>query len=122
MIMAYRNYRILFLAGLGVLKLALAGCATSGVPAPTQDSKLAVAQVQVRQVATACEKYKQDKGSAPERLNQLVPDYLELIANDPWGKKFVYPVEQGTCEVVSRGPDGLQTISSKGELPTAYTK
>jgi hypothetical protein len=52
----------------------------------------------------------------------LVPKHLELIANDPWGKKFVYPNEPGTCEVVSKGPDGQQTISSKGELPTAYTK
>ncbi len=100
---------------------ALIGCAHEGPPAPTQDGKLALAQVQVRQIATACERYKQDKGQPPEFLNQLVPEYLALIANDPWGQKFTYPSEPGTCEIVAKPPDG-QAISSRAQLPTAYTK
>ena len=101
--------------------VALVACAHEGPPAPTQDGKLALAQVQVRQIATACELYLQDKGKTPESLNQLVPDYLVLLANDPWGQKFTYPAEPGTCEVMAKAPEG-QTISSKAQLPTAYTK
>lgn len=104
--------------------LLAAGCASA--PRAGEDGKVSVARVQVRQVATACELYRIDKGSPPETLQQLVPTYLELIANDPWGNKFVFPAAPGTCEIASTGPDGLRgtadDISSKGEAPTAYTK
>ena len=88
---------------------------------PHEDGKVSVAKVQVRQIATACEQYLKEKGSAPESLQQLVPQYLELIANDPWGNKFDYPAAPGTCEVATTAPDGSR-ITSKGEAPTAYTK
>jgi type II secretory pathway pseudopilin PulG len=108
----------------GLVAAAVIGCA--GAQRPREDGKVSVARVQARQMATACEQYRVDKGKAPDTLNDLVPAYLELIANDPWGNKFVYPAEAGACVVVSKGPDGRSgssdDISSKGELPTAYTK
>jgi len=102
--------------------LAALGCAHG--PDPRQnESKIAVARVQVRQISTACEQFHVDTAKYPERLNELVPKHLELIAKDPWGSDFV--LEPGSCEVRSLGPDrmaGADDISSKGELPTAYTK
>lgn len=104
--------------------LFAAGCASA--PRAGEDGKVSVAKVQVRQIATACEQYRVEKGAPPESLQQLVPQYLELIANDPWGNKFVYPAAPGTCEIASLGPDGQRgtddDLSSKGEAPTAYTK
>src|SRR6267378_4325888 len=109
--------------GLVAAASIIASCAGGQRPA---NGKVSVARVQVRQIATACEQYRVDKGKAPDTLNDLVPAYLELIANDPWGNKFAYPVEAGACVVVSKGPDGRSgssdDISSKGEAPTAYTK
>ena len=104
--------------------LFAAGCASA--PRAGEDGKVSVAKVQVRQIATACEQYLKDKGAPPSSLRALVPDYLELIANDPWNEYFIYPANPGTCEIASAGPDRQRgtadDISSKGEAPTAYSK
>jgi hypothetical protein len=108
------------------IALAAAALLAACAGAPVRDNNVDLARVQVRRLMTACEAYKAANGKTPENLNQLIPQQMEVIPKDPWGHDFVYPATPGTCDVVSKGPDGAQgssdDISSHGEQPTAYTK
>jgi hypothetical protein len=56
--------------------------------------------------AVAVEKYRAKTGQPPDRLNKLVPDYLDAIPKDPFdGKPLRMAVSQGGILLYSIGPD-----------------
>jgi hypothetical protein len=56
------------------------------------------------QIGIACKVYKNDRGDYPEKISELVPDYLDKAPLDPFnGKPFVYQREDSGFIVYSIG-------------------
>jgi len=57
--------------------------------------------------AIACERYRRRHGKLPERLDQLVPEFLPEVPSDPFdGEPLRYVVSDDGYLVYSVGPDG----------------
>ena len=62
----------------------------------------------VVQVARALERYRHEKGGAPESLSALVPAFLGAEPADPWGRRLSYRTTPGGGYVLSCfGADGV---------------
>jgi len=53
------------------------------------------------------------KGAYPdnnEGLKQLVPEFIKVLQNDPWGNPYLYvrPGKNGPYEIISYGADGRE--------------
>ena len=46
------------------------------------------AMKRIRKIAIAIERYRISNKKIPQRLSDLVPDYLESLQKDPWGNEF----------------------------------
>ena len=61
----------------------------------------------LKRLSDALTRYQGKKGEYPERLSQLVPDYVDVVPETPWGHPFLYrayvtrPIEEVP---VKRGP------------------
>ena len=64
------------------------------------------ARLRCAQVGMALERYRLGHGRWPETLNQLVPELMSAIPNDPFGSAFLHyrRLEDGVV-VYSVGPD-----------------
>lgn len=50
----------------------------------------AAARARAEQVISACQQYRRDRGAYPDRLQALLPDYLQQLPSAKWGKPFSY--------------------------------
>ena len=62
-------------------------------------------------VALACKLYFQERGSYPEGLDDLVPEYFDELPKDPYtGESFIYkPLSEGGFVVYSVGLNGVDS-------------
>jgi hypothetical protein len=106
---SWRGYAVGFAAApvLFYVFLRLAGVVA---PEPA-DPRSATALATARSLIESLERYRarhQRFPSAKDGLHALVPDQLEWVPLDPWGRSFVYEVgPQGMADVRSLGGDGL---------------
>lgn len=75
--------------------------------------KKATAQLQISQLAEACEEYRMNTGKYPESLDQLLEEdpatgeaWFDRIPLDPWGNEYAYDVVNGRAVITSYGRDG----------------
>ena len=73
--------------------------------------------------AIALRLYKIERGSAPKKLDQLVPSYLQQLPEDPFGQfsSLKYVIEKNQWRLYSLGPDrqdqnGTQVLPLGAEL------
>jgi general secretion pathway protein G len=76
-------------------------------------ARMVKAKSDIRAIESALNLYKLDNFDYPsndEGLQALVPKYIERLANDPWGKPYLYlsPGLHGDMDVYTLGADGLQ--------------
>jgi hypothetical protein len=65
--------------------------------------------------AIAIERYRRVHGEAPEKLDQLVPEFLDQPPVDPFdGAPLRYRVDAGGYKVYSIGPDGIDQGGESG--------
>ncbi len=61
----------------------------------------------LKKTAAALRKYHREKGGYPSRLSALVPDYIEKLPKDAWGKKLSYQRKNSrSYRLHSLGADG----------------
>ncbi|MFH0822729.1 MAG: type II secretion system protein GspG [Pseudomonadota bacterium] len=73
---------------------------------PTEEAWSLEGQRRVREIADAVERYRNDTGSLPNNLEQLVPQYLPALGNDPWGRPFGYEKWRDRAFIRFYGRDG----------------
>jgi general secretion pathway protein G len=76
-------------------------------------ARLVKAKTDIRAIESALNLYKLDNFNYPstdEGLEALIPKYIERLANDPWGKPYLYlsPGLHSDMDVYTLGADGLQ--------------
>jgi len=76
-------------------------------------ARLVKAQSDIRAIESALNLYRLDNFNYPttdEGLQALVPKYIDRLANDPWGRPYLYlsPGLHGDMDVYTLGADGLQ--------------
>jgi len=76
-------------------------------------ARLVKVKSDIRALESALNLYKLDNFDYPtteEGLEALVPKYVDRLANDPWGKPYLYlsPGLHGDMDVYTLGADGLQ--------------
>lgn len=91
----------------------LAGVVTYAVTNHLDKAKVRRARADIANYAGAIDLYYGDKGHFPDvrdGLKVLVPEYLKVLRNDPWGRPYAYarPGRGGPYEVVSFGGDGRE--------------
>ena len=60
-------------------------------------------------VARALDRYRGARGSLPENLELLVPDFLDAVALDPWGGKLLYErTGRAAYRLASLGDDAVR--------------
>ena len=60
-------------------------------------------------VARALERHRVARGALPERLEQLVPEFLDTAAVDPWGGKLLYErTGRAAYRLISLGQDAVR--------------
>ena len=68
----------------------------------------AVAKSRAGDAAIAVERFRRRHGKLPERLGQLVPEFLPKVPDDPYtGEPLRYLIEENGYVVYSVGPDGV---------------
>lgn len=86
-------------------------------------AKIQAARVQVASLEQALQHYYLENNAAyPTSLEALVPDYIENIPMDPWGKPYAYHFpgsHNKDFDIESGGPDG--GIGGEDDV-TNYTK
>lgn len=72
-------------------------------------------------VVLAVERYHREHGRRPERLEELVPAYLNEVPRDPFdGQPLRYVVREGHYTIYSVGPDGIDDggqMDAEGDSP-----
>ena len=58
------------------------------------------------QTARAVERYRVERRSVPESLEELVPRYLAAAPVDPWGRPLVYSATGNSYRLSCLGADG----------------
>ena len=91
----------------------LAGVVTYAVTNHLDKAKVRRARADISQYAGAVDLYYADKGRFPDPrdgLKALVPEYVKVLRNDPWGRPYVYarPGRGGPYDVGSLGADGRE--------------
>jgi len=81
-------------------------------------ARLVKAQSDIRAIESALNLYKLDNFDYPSNekgLEALVPKYIDRLANDPWGRPYLYlsPGLHGDMDVYTLGADGLQGGTGK---------
>lgn len=69
-------------------------------------------QVQLRSIMTAIVEYEVDKGTLPEKLEELIANrYLsgESVLKDAWGRDFIYQKSGDSFTLRSLGKDGIES-------------
>ncbi|MCX6338403.1 MAG: type II secretion system major pseudopilin GspG [Candidatus Aureabacteria bacterium] len=86
-------------------------------------AKIQAAKVQVASLEQALQHYYLENNAAyPASLEALVPEYIEGIPMDPWGKPYAYHFpgsHNKDFDIESGGPDGA--IGGEDDV-TNYTK
>jgi general secretion pathway protein G len=91
----------------------LAGVVTFAVTNQLDKAKVRRARADIANYAGAVDLYYADRGRFPDPrdgLKALVPEYVKVLRNDPWGRPYVYarPGRGGQYDVVSLGADGRE--------------
>ncbi len=61
----------------------------------------------IKAISIAIDFYEGDKGLLPNSLKELMPEYVETIFEDPWGREYQYsPTADRKLRVYSLGSDG----------------
>ncbi len=71
------------------------------------DAQCLTAQFDLGTIANSVERYQEQTGDLPVRLEQLVPNQLRDLHPDPWGRNYVSFRGPGGFAVVSAGRDGV---------------
>lgn len=75
---------------------------------------LAVAHTCLLETELALRVCQSERGRAPARLDDLVPDYLSIVPPDPFsGRSMVYRTQQTNWLLYSVGPDGVDDGGKK---------
>ena len=87
----------------------IAGVVAANVGDKTTVSKVRLTETQIKRLKSEVELYKVETDRYPERLEELVPKYLDEVPKDSWNRPFVYrvPGMRGAFDIVSLGEDGL---------------
>ena len=81
--------------------------------------KIRRARTDILLLESAVEAFRKEVGVPPETLRQLVENpglpqwrgpYIDAIADDPWGRKFIYRREGGKFLLYSTGADGTGVL------------
>ncbi|MDH4184624.1 MAG: type II secretion system protein GspG, partial [Nitrospinota bacterium] len=60
----------------------------------------------LRRLGKALQGYAQKRGSWPQTLEGLVPEFVSALPMDPWNRPYVYSRLDGRCSLASYGRDG----------------
>jgi len=71
------------------------------------------ARADIATYSGAVDSYYLAKGRYPdnqEGLKALVPDFIKMLQNDPWGRPYIYvqPGKGGVYDIMTYGADGLE--------------
>lgn len=83
----------------------------------------AAAQMQVKNIEGALGMYYADHYEFPSSLNDLVPDYLKKVPNDPWENPYVYKSpgqHDEDYDLASYGKDGVPGGEGENEDITSW--
>jgi general secretion pathway protein G len=91
----------------------LAGVVTYATTSYMDKAKRQRARSDIATYSGAVDAFYLDKGRFPtnqEGLKALVPEFVKLLQNDPWGRpyQFVQPGKAGKYEIISYGADGRE--------------
>ncbi len=91
----------------------LAGVVTYATTSYLDKAKRQRARSDIATYSGAVDAFYLDKGRFPtnqEGLKVLVPEFIKLLQNDPWGRpyQFVQPGKSGKYDVISYGADGRE--------------
>jgi general secretion pathway protein G len=91
----------------------MAGIVTYATTGYLEKAKEKRARADIAHYAGAIDAFYLDQGRFPtnqEGLKILVPQFVKVLQNDPWGKPYlyVYPGKRGQYDVISYGADGRE--------------
>jgi general secretion pathway protein G len=91
----------------------LAGVVTYATTSYMDKAKRQKARSDIATYSGAVDAFYLDKGRFPtnqEGLKILVPEFVKLLQNDPWGRPylFVQPGKSGKYDIISYGADGRE--------------
>ena len=98
----------------------LAGVVTYATTSYMDKAKRQKARSDIATYSGAVDAFYLDKGRFPtnqEGLKILVPEFVKLLQNDPWGKPylFVQPGKSGKYDIMSYGADGREGGSGQDQ-------
>jgi len=94
---------------LAIIGLLIAATSAALIPRMMRAQKRAT-EIEMRTTADALKSYRLDTGAFPDRLAQLVPDYLEKVPKDGWKNPLYYSAPQPGSDdfvLISNGNDGI---------------
>lgn len=103
-----RGFSLLEMLVVLVIIGLISGLVITNVMGRTEKAKQNAAKGQLQMVVGQVETYYLDNGRLPDRLDQLVPDYLKASnMQDPWGRDWQYqtPGQHSSFDVYSYGAD-----------------
>lgn len=91
----------------------MAGAITFATASYLDKAKAKKARADIATLVSATDAFYLDKGRYPsnqEGLKALVPQFIKVLQNDPWGRAYQYvqPGKSGPYEVVCYGADGRE--------------
>jgi len=69
-------------------------------------ARIKIAKGEMKSMATAVDLYQIEKGKYPGSLQELVPELMELIPNDPWDQPYNYQKSGSSFTITCNGPEG----------------
>jgi len=69
---------------------------------------VAMAEGDIKRITSQAELFYEHNGRYPSDLNQMVPDYLNFVPSDPWGRVYIYSLVSGKPYIKSLGKNGVQ--------------
>lgn len=92
------------IAILGVLAAIIA----PNVLGRAEKAKVTAAVTNIKNLDGAIELYKIDNSKFPSTLNELVPDYVKEVNDDPWNNPYQYSTNGSSYTLFSFGADGVE--------------
>ncbi len=123
MVQIKKGFTLIELLVVMVILGLLVGIVGPRVMKRIKPAKIQAARVQIASFEQAINHYYlENNATYPPSLDALVPDYIESVPMDPWGKPYVYHIP-GThnkdFDIESGGPDG--SIGGEDDV-TNYAK
>ncbi len=103
-----RGFTLLEIMVVVVIIGLLAGIVTPIVIERLEQARVTTATAEIQKLDMTVQMHKMDTTKYPDALDDLVPEYVKHMKNDPWGHAYVYmhPGRHGDFDVYSLGADG----------------